>query len=130
MRAMTRTLFSPRVWRVVLVLLLIVVSWFALVPVPPRAFTTGWDKLNHASAFAALALSARLAFPGGRRAASIVVAALLAYGGLIEIVQLFVPGRESEWADLLGDAVGVAIGMGLAAVLIGSVGRNKASTTE
>jgi VanZ family protein len=111
---MTRLLVSARTWRIVLLVLVLVVAWFALVPVPPRAFTTGWDKLNHASAFAALALAARLAFPAGRAAGWRIAAALLAYGGLIEIVQLFVPGRESEWADLLGDGIGVGIGMLLA----------------
>lgn len=111
---MTRLLVSVRTWRIVLLVLVLVVAWFALVPLPPRAFTTGWDKLNHASAFAALALSARLAFPAARAAGWRIAVALLAYGALIEIVQLFVPGRESEWADLLGDGVGVGIGMVLA----------------
>ena len=111
---MTRFLATARVWRVVLVVLVVLVGLLALVPVPPQAMTTGWDKLNHASAFAALALAARLAVPAGARSAWVAASALLAYGGLIEIAQLFVPGREGEWADLLGDAVGVALGTALA----------------
>jgi VanZ family protein len=115
---MTRFFVSTRVWRVVFVVLVVVVAFFAVVPVPPKEFTTGWDKLNHTSAFAALALVGRVAFPAGRRAAWALALALLAYGGLIEIVQLYVPGRDSEWADLLGDTIGVAIGIGLAALLL------------
>lgn len=112
---MTRFLDSTRVWRVVLVVLVVVVSVLAVMPVPPKELSTGWDKLNHSAAFAALTFVARLAFPAGRRAAWTAALAMFAYGGLIEIVQLFVPGRESEWADLLGDTLGIAIGMLLAA---------------
>jgi VanZ family protein len=104
---MTRFLASTRVWRVVLVAL-------AVMPVPPRELSTGWDKLNHSAAFAALTFVARLAFPAGRHANWTVALAMFAYGGLIEIVQLFVPGRESEWADLLGDTIGIGVGMLLA----------------
>ena len=111
-------LMSARAWRIALVLLVLVVTWLAVVPMPPRALTTGWDKLNHASAFGALALTARLAFPLGRIAAWRIVIALIAYGGLIEIVQLFVPGRDSDWADLLADSIGVGIGLLVATGLL------------
>jgi VanZ family protein len=40
--------------------------------------------------------------------------ALLAYGGLIEVLQLFVPNRDGEWGDWLADAVGIGIGALLA----------------
>jgi VanZ family protein len=40
---------------------------------------------------------------------------LLAYGGAIEIIQWFVPGRSCEWGDLLADAMGISIGALLAA---------------
>jgi len=111
---MTRFPVSTRAWRVALVVLVVVVGVLAVVPVPPKELTTGWDKLNHSLAFVVLTFVARLAFPVGRRAGGAVALALLAYGGLIEIVQLFVPGREGEWADLLGDAVGIGFGMLLA----------------
>ena len=35
-------------------------------------------------------------------------------GGLIEIAQYFVPGRSSEWGDLLADAGGAVTGAALA----------------
>jgi VanZ family protein len=112
---MTRSPDSTRVWRVVLVVLLVVVSVLAVMPVPPKELSTGWDKLNHSSAFAVLTFVARLAFPGGRRTGWAIAVGMFAYGGLIEIVQWFVPGRQSEWADLWGDTIGIAIGMLLAA---------------
>ena len=88
---------STRFWQALLPVLLVVVAWLAMTPQPPPELTLGWDKLNHGSAFVALALLA-----------------LLAYGGLIEVAQWFVPGRAGEWADLLADAVGLAIGAALA----------------
>lgn len=35
---------------------------------------------------------------------------LLAYGGLIEVLQSFTPDRMAEWGDLLADGVGLLIG--------------------
>lgn len=102
-------------WRLVLALLLLVVGCLALMPAPPRELSTGWDKLNHVLAFAALAFSARLSFP--RRPLWHVVLGLLAFGGLIELVQLVVPGRSCDWEDLMADAIGIAVGL-LAARLV------------
>lgn len=102
---------TPSLWRVSLWLLIAVVSWLAFSPKPPAGATLGWDKLNHASAFAALAFCAA-------RAHTVafwrIGAWLLAYGVLVEIVQTFVPGRSGEAADLLADAVGIATGLLLA----------------
>jgi VanZ family protein len=50
------------------------------------------------------ALPARLGRPS--RAAL----ALVAYGGAIELLQRWVPGRSAEWGDLLADAIGVGLG--------------------
>ena len=108
-RAMTFGTAAMRLWRLTLLLLAIGVTWLALSPMPPASMTLGWDKLNHAGAFAALGLSGHLGFPG-RRTALWVIAAGLAFGGLIEVLQLFVPGRSSEWTDLLADLVGLACG--------------------
>lgn len=101
-------------WRVLLWLLVLVVSWLAFSPKPPSGATLGWDKLNHASAFAAVALCAARAHAGPVWR---IVVALLGYGVLIEIVQTFVPGRSGEAADLLADAVGMAAGLLLARLL-------------
>ena len=111
-----------RAWRVALGLLAAVVGWLALTPHPPPAADLGWDKLNHACAFAALAAAACFSLRSAR-ARPAALLALLAYGGLIEIAQTFVPGRNGEWADLLADAVGIAIGALLATALTAAAER-------
>ena len=65
------------------------------------------DKLNHVAAFAVLALLADYAFPAqGFGAAKI--AALAAYGFLIEAVQHFLPWREASFLDIVADGAGIA----------------------
>lgn len=96
-------------WRALLAVELAAICWLAFDPAPPAAAATFGDKINHAAAFAVLAFSARLAWPRGSAAA--VWVALLAYGGFIEVVQTFIPGRSGEWADLAADAAGIAIGL-------------------
>jgi VanZ family protein len=104
---------SVRWWRAALALLLGVITWLALTPAPPRQADLGWDKLNHLAAFATLAVVAMLGRSGsyGR-----VGAALLAYGALIEVLQSYTPTRSGEWADLLADGLGIALGMLLVAI--------------
>ncbi|MDM4767322.1 VanZ family protein [Pelomonas sp. SE-A7] len=96
-----------RAWQALFVALVLIVAWLALTPVPPRELSTGWDKANHLLAFGSLMLVGRLAWP--RRWWPMALG-LVAYGGAIELLQLLVPGRESEWADLLADSLGIALG--------------------
>ncbi len=106
---------TARHWRTLLVLLLVVVSYLALTPTPPKELTLGWDKANHMAAFAALTIAAY----GGIRVSLgrllLLAASLLAFGGLIEVLQRFVPGRSCEWEDLFADAIGIAFGMAIGA---------------
>jgi VanZ family protein len=109
---------ARRLWRALLALLLLAVAWLAFSPAPPPQADTGWDKANHALAFAMLAAVAELALwpqPARRRVTAI---GLLAYGALIEVVQSQLPARSGEWSDLAADAVGIAIGLLLAATLL------------
>jgi VanZ family protein len=96
--------------------MLVVVLWLAFTPRPPPTLDTGWDKLNHALAFGALALSGRFGFPGARWRAFAVALGLLALGVLIEAVQSFLPARSSELYDVLADGVGIVVGLAAAAV--------------
>ncbi len=114
--ALTRSPHALRAWRTALVALVLVIGWLALSPRPPAGADLGWDKLNHAGAFAALAAAAYLSLRAAR-GRPVALSALLAYGGLIEMAQTFVAGRHGEWADLLADAVGIALGACLAAAL-------------
>jgi VanZ family protein len=81
------------------------VLFLALAPVTPQLPTTGWDKSNHLLAFGALAALGRGAFPGRW---AVVLLGLLAFGGLIELLQSLTDYRSAEWGDLLAD--GVALG--------------------
>lgn len=98
-------------WRALVAVQVAGVCWLAFDPQPPAAATTSLDKLDHALAFAVMAFSARLGWPRARALAPAL--ALLALGALIEIVQLGVPGRSSELADLAADGVGITIGLAL-----------------
>lgn len=98
-------------WRALLALLLAVITWLALSPAPPDSASTGWDKANHTLAFAALAFVSVWAVWQRPRQWLLLVAALLAYGGFIEIAQSFVPSRSAEWNDVLADGVGIVLGL-------------------
>jgi VanZ family protein len=98
-------------WRWLLAALAVTVSWLALSPAPPDGLDTGWDKLNHAAAFAALTVAAIFALPRSRRSLWLLLAGLLCFGAAIEIAQSFTPTRNAEWGDLLADAVGMAAGV-------------------
>ncbi|MBI3350785.1 MAG: VanZ family protein [Burkholderiales bacterium] len=98
-------------WRALLLLLLAVITWLALTPAPPKTLSTGWDKSNHALAFGSLAFSSVWAWWQRPRQWPLLVIALLAYGGAIEIAQSFLPPREGDWWDLLADGVGITLGL-------------------
>ena len=111
-------LFGPRLAplrTLVFVALVLIISWLAFSPAPPPGASLGWDKANHASAFAALMVSGRLAWP--RLPWRTLALGLLAYGGAIELIQTQLPPREGDWLDLLADAVGLTIGTAVAVVL-------------
>ncbi len=119
--AIAAGLATTRAWRALLALLLVAVSYLALTPVPPQAIDLGWDKLNHLAAFGALAFSASLSVPASRRTRVLLLFMLFGYGGLIEVLQQFVPGRACEWGDVFADSVGIVLGAVLAAGLIRTV---------
>ncbi|MEO8296855.1 MAG: VanZ family protein [Burkholderiales bacterium] len=112
---MTTNLNRPAtLWRVALALLVGTVLYLALVPHPPKTTDLGWDKLNHLAAFTTLTIVAFRAYGQARWRAA---AGLLAFGALIEVLQAVTPSRSSEWADVLADALGIAAGSLLVALL-------------
>jgi VanZ family protein len=91
-----------------------------LLPSPPSALDSGWDKLNHVLAFAGpmFAGLAALADPT-RRTALVLAAGLLAWGAALEFLQGLLPPRSADPADWLADAIGVALGAALFAAAAG-----------
>lgn len=99
-----------RHWFRLLVALLTIVTLAALSPSHTAPTVGMGDKSDHLLAFTALALVAALSRPASARALWLTAAGLLIYGGCIEVAQMAVPGRDSSWADLAADALGIAAG--------------------
>lgn len=97
--------------RWVFVALAITIGYLALTPAPPAQLSLGWDKANHALAFAALAFAGDKGFRGAGWHRIRGALALVAYGAAIEIAQYFVPTRSCDWYDLLADISGVGVGI-------------------
>lgn len=92
----------------------IAVLVLSLVPTAPELPTTGWDKSNHFLGFFVLALLGLLAYEASRGK---LFFGLLAFGGLIEVLQSLTTYRLAEWADLGADGLGVLAGFALFALL-------------
>lgn len=101
-------------WRWAFWVCALAVLVLSLMPIVPHMPSTGWDKSNHLLAFAVLAVLGLWAYPGRM---ALLLLCLLAYGGLIEVLQSLTPDRFAEWADLLADALGLLLGAGLASLL-------------
>lgn len=70
------------------------------------------DKVAHATVFGVLGALVALALLRGRRwrRAAWVLLLCVAWGGIDELHQAFVPGRTPSWGDLGADALGAALG--------------------
>ena len=98
-------------------MLMCVAAWFAFIPAQVSVQPDGIDKVEHVLAFATLGLAASFTSNPGLQRLARAGAGLMMYGGFIELVQTQLPTRQGDWADVLADAVGVAAGLALAALL-------------
>jgi len=72
----------------------------------------GVDKLLHVVGYAALAAASLFALRTRTRRTMLVVAVVVtAFGGVVELLQGFVPGRAVSGLDLVADAVGAVTGV-------------------
>lgn len=103
--------FTPRrAWAFVALMCLLLILFGTLSPgVPHPEQTFPWDKLQHFSAFALLALTTRLA----GLSSLITLPGLLLLGIAIECLQLAIPYRGAEVLDALADLAGILIGLGV-----------------
>ena len=100
-----------KVWRTLFFLALAGSYTLSVLPGETVAPLFSWsDKLNHAGAFLALGVLLRL---GWRIEYWRAFFLLVAYGGFIEVSQLFAIHRSAEWADVAADAVGAFMGLKL-----------------
>jgi VanZ family protein len=91
------------------------IVWLSLMPSPPSIDIDQADKLGHAFAYA----STMFCFAQLYLRAAVRVryaAGLVALGIALEFIQDRV-GRDFELADMLADAIGVALGWGAALIL-------------
>jgi len=103
----------PTIARISFAFGVLLVTWLSLIPGEDLPGIGPWDKLLHAAAYAALALTGGLGFRGRRSAATVAVG-LLALGSLLEVIQAAIPGREASVADASANAVGIAFGLAAA----------------
>ena len=94
--------------RVALVAAVTAISFLAFTDLAIPVVASLPDKLNHATAFAVLALLADYGFPTPRFGAAKILA-LAAYGVAIEAVQSFLPHRQASLLDLVADAAGIGL---------------------
>jgi VanZ family protein len=100
---------------VVCMAMIFFVSSLPTAPLPPRVS----DKSGHLIAYLVLAVLAVRAVAGGlsaRLTGRVALPALIiaiGYGAFDELHQWFVPGRSAELADLVADAAGACLGVGV-----------------
>lgn len=95
------------VWRAASVVLALVIAYFTILRQQQGAPLGPWtDKIYHFVAFAILVMPTAIIY---KRALFWVVPAALVFGASIEIIQPYV-GRQGEFADFVGDALGALFG--------------------
>lgn len=82
------------------------ITWLAVMPSSASLPSAGNDKLNHILAFFCLALLVDYSFPSARFH-YLKILSLIGYGAAIEIVQFFTPSRSCSMYDLLADGLAV-----------------------
>jgi len=89
-----------------------VIAWLSLTPSPPSIAHPflGWDKLQHASAYAMLTLAGGWALGGTGRAFGGSLILALIYGGGMELLQgALTSNRAADWLDFLADLTGATV---------------------
>ena len=96
----------------------VVINVLALSPapyLPPLEIFNWWDKVQHAIAFAVLAVLAVLAYPEASRLR--IALLLIGQGVLIELLQYYGGYRFGDWQDAVADGLGVLLGLAIARVI-------------
>ena len=101
------------IWRAAAWLCVLALAFYSLTP-PALKEAAGGEPgtpgpINHAVAYCITGIALRWAYPTA--SAARVVLFLLAYGGALELLQSFVPGRSPRVTDALANGFGGAIGV-------------------
>jgi len=78
-----------------------------------------WDKLLH---FLTYGIFAALAYPlvRSRKTYCYACVSIVAYSGLMEFIQYFIPGRAMSAYDMLANTMGVLLGAFIVNAVVGS----------
>lgn len=98
-----------RLWWSLGIALVVLIAWLSLEK-PSGGEALLPDKIAHGVAYFVLAVWFLNLLPRWR--ASVLVA-VIAYGGLLEILQGMTPYRYADWLDLLADATGAVLALAL-----------------
>ena len=101
---------TRRIGRAVFVVGIVVLTVLLLTPGDYLPKVDLWDKLEHGLSFGVVAFTGAVAFPS-RSSLLRLAFGLPCLGALLEILQIFVPGREAAVGDALANTIGVAIGL-------------------
>ncbi|WFU45181.1 VanZ family protein [Bradyrhizobium sp. CB82] len=85
---------------------------------------------DHAFAFLMVGIAFGLAYPQRRWTVAVVAVALI---GLLEIMQLWVPGRHARFEDFVVDALSACIGLALSAAadrMMAQLGQDPGAVTR
>jgi len=93
--------------------ILAAITLLSLWPLPNLPEFPGTDKTHHFIAYALLILPTAIRQP---KYYWLIGLGMIGYGGFIELIQPYV-NRYGEWLDFLANMGGVALGLGLGAVI-------------
>ena len=93
-------------WWPASLMMLVVITTFSLIPLPALPEVPGSDKTHHLVSYALVVLPIALR---KSRYWLLLVVAIAAWSGVIELIQPFV-NRYGEWLDLLANVAGLFIG--------------------
>ncbi len=91
------------------------ITVLSLVPKEHAIQSGASDKLDHLAAYALLSFLAVLGWRKSIRL-PVILLVVIAYGALLDGAQMWVPGRNPDWWDVLANSVGGVLGAGLALI--------------
>ena len=100
-------------WVLCTLVILVPITLLSLWPLDELPSIPGTDKTHHVIAYALLMLPVALRKPDNWVLYGLL---FIAYGGVIELLQLYV-NRYGEWMDVLANAVGVVCGLIIAEMI-------------
>jgi VanZ family protein len=109
--------------RIIAWLLTAAVTFATLGPARLRPHSDLGQDGEHALAFVLVGLAFGLAYPRRRLLTSGIAVLLI---GVLELLQLWMPGRHARWEDFVVDALAACVGIAMAAALDWMVHRLKA----